>query len=100
MAILDKIHTIVGDKSAQDNKASSLDNPNALQMVADDKEAGHAPVKEIFSGDGDRPAEDAQAGVKKIEAVTLAWSRGSMYTALVLYASILNACTHHHDSAD
>ncbi|KAL3484192.1 major facilitator superfamily domain-containing protein [Aspergillus germanicus] len=82
MAILDKIHTVVGRKSADGDK-SSVDDPVAMQVRADDKEAQHAPADEITPAE-DKVADDAQLGVKKIEAVTLTWSKRSVYFTLVL----------------
>jgi hypothetical protein len=83
MAILDKIHTVVGRKSA-DGEKSSVDDPVAMQIRAGDKEAQHAPANEITPAD-DKVADDAQLGVKKIEAVTLTWSKRSVYFTLALY---------------
>ncbi|KAJ0419752.1 major facilitator superfamily domain-containing protein [Aspergillus carlsbadensis] len=82
MAILDKIHTIVGSKSA-DGEKSPVDDPIAMQVRADDKEAQHAPADEIKPAE-DKVADDAQLGVKKIEAVTLTWSKKSVYFTLAL----------------
>lgn len=78
---MDKFHAIVGSKSAAN---VSVESPNAQQLNEDDKEAGPTPVNDVTNND-EKPAEDAQPGVQKIEAVTLAWGRGSMYTILVLY---------------
>ncbi|KAL2837133.1 major facilitator superfamily domain-containing protein [Aspergillus pseudoustus] len=83
MAILDKIHTVVGSKSA-DGEKSPVDDPAALHVRADDKEAQHAPADEIKPAEELKVAEDAQLGVKKIEAVTLTWSKKSVYFTLVL----------------
>ncbi|KAL4784086.1 major facilitator superfamily domain-containing protein [Aspergillus varians] len=89
MAIRDKLHTIVGNKSANDTESPVVDDPVALQVRAEDKEAGHgpdeiAPPHKDDPPKDDRPAEDAQAGVRKIEAVTLAWGKHSVYLVLVL----------------
>lgn len=87
MAIMSRFHRIVGNKSAE-TEAISVDDPIALQARADDKEAGHAPINDITGKEEARPAEDAQAGVQKIEAVTLAWGKGSMLMVLILYVSL------------
>ncbi|KAJ5963378.1 Major facilitator superfamily domain general substrate transporter [Penicillium vulpinum] len=83
MAILSRFHHIVGNKSAE-TEVTLVDDPNTLQVRADDKEAGHSPIDEVTGKEEARPAEDAQAGVQKIEAVTLAWGKGSMLMTLVL----------------
>lgn len=83
MVIIKKFHSIVGDKST--NKGTSADDPIALQVGADDKEAAHAPVNEVFRTEKDKPNKDAQPDVKKIEAVTLAWSKKTAFAVLVLY---------------
>ncbi|BDD58833.1 hypothetical protein MAP00_004079 [Monascus purpureus] len=62
-----------------------VDDPTALQVRADDKEAGHAPVDEISADKEEpKPDENAQAGVQKIEAVTRTWGRTSVDITLVL----------------
>lgn len=78
-----KFHSIVGGKSAGDG--TSVDDPIALQIRADDKEAAHAPFDKVSCNDDAKPSEDAQPGVKKIEAVTLAWSKKTAFAVLVLY---------------
>lgn len=40
--------------------------------------------------DEDKPSEDAQNGVQKIEAVTLAWSKRSLAGVLILYVPALS----------
>ena len=86
MAIMAKFHTIVGNKSANDNTDLSADDPNnASQVSAGGDEKGvNAPVKEGPSDEEAKPTEDAQNGVRKIEAVTLTWGKGSVYLMLVL----------------
>lgn len=87
MVIMSRFHRIVGNKSAE-TEATSRDDPIALQARAGDKEAGHAPIDDMTGKEDARPAEDAQAGVQKIEAVTLAWGKGSMLMVLILYVSL------------
>ncbi|KGO39958.1 Major facilitator superfamily domain, general substrate transporter [Penicillium expansum] len=82
MAIMSRFHRIVGNKSAE-TEATSADDPIALQVRADDKEAAHAAIDDATGKEEARPAEDAQAGVQKIEAVTLAWGKGSMLMVLI-----------------
>lgn len=86
MGLMKRFHTIVGDKPA----SASVDGPRTVQAAADDKEAAFPPVNEVTTNNDnsdhnqEKPSEDAQAGVKKIEAVTLAWSKSSAYLVLVL----------------
>lgn len=88
MAIMSRFHRIVGNKSAE-TEATSVDDPIALQVRADDKEAAHAAIDDATGKEEARPDEDAQAGVQKIEAVTLAWGKGSMLMVLILYVCLL-----------
>lgn len=79
MAILDKVHCVVGRKSANSPQAPLVDDPIALLVRAHDREDANGPVDEGASREEDKPADNAQTGVKKIEAVTLAWSKKSVY---------------------
>lgn len=62
---------------------ASNNNTNNIEMSTDRPEQDlnvlEANQKEVT------PTIDAQAGVQKIEAVTLAWSKKSLYVALALY---------------
>ncbi|KAF4224751.1 hypothetical protein CNMCM6457_009005 [Aspergillus fumigatiaffinis] len=84
MAIMKKFHSIVGEKPAHEAEGTSVDDPNVLQIRADDKEAAHAPVNEVTSREEAKPSDGAQSGVRKIEAVTLSWTRGAAFAVLVL----------------
>lgn len=83
MAILKKFHTIVGSKDATE---TSINDPATVQVRADDKEAAYLPSE---VNEAEKPSEDAQAGVKKIEAVTLAWSKRTAWVILVLYVFLV-----------
>lgn len=87
MAVFSKLHRIVGEKSPADSPELSTDDPTIVEIRANDKEASHPRNEHGVSlkNDEERPTEDAQIGVRQIEAVTLAWTRGSMFTILVLY---------------
>jgi hypothetical protein len=89
MAILSKLHKIVGEKSATDSHEVSTSDPDVIQMRANDKEAAHDfdEINGVSKNDEDRPTEDAQVGVRQIEAVTLAWGKGSLFTVLILFVS-------------
>jgi hypothetical protein len=80
-----KFHSIVGEKPAHGAEGTQADDPSVLQIRADDKEAAHAPVNEVTSNEEAKPSDRVQSGVKKIEAVTLAWTRATAFTVLVLY---------------
>ena len=63
-------------------KMDKIEPAAAVQpQPADDLTGLEAGQKEVT------PTTEAQAGVQKIEAVTLAWSRTSMFTALALYVT-------------
>ena len=82
---MNRLHSIVGSKSSNDLDSIVVDDPGA-NTKADDKEAGNVPANDVLKEES-KPTQDAQAGVQKIEAVTLAWSKESVYTTLILYAS-------------
>lgn len=84
MSVLNKFHTLVARNSTAKNERGTVDDPSALQVRADDKEAGPTIANEVASDEA-KPTENAQEGVKKIEAVTLAWGKGSVFTILILY---------------
>lgn len=57
---------------------------------ADEKTFDHAPPSDYRSGDesdSGRSSEDAQAGVKRIEAVSKAWTTVSLVVAYVGYVA-------------
>ncbi|EAW15364.1 MFS siderochrome iron transporter MirB [Aspergillus clavatus NRRL 1] len=83
MSVLNKFHTLVARNSTAKNERGTVDDPSALQVRADDKEAGPTIANEVASDEA-KPTENAQEGVKKIEAVTLAWGKGSVFTILIL----------------
>ncbi|KAL4926713.1 MFS siderochrome iron transporter MirB [Aspergillus undulatus] len=93
MAIRDRVHRIVGTTSANSGtETPSFDDPVALEVRADDKEAAHVPENDIANDkEGSvgvppdkKPTDEAQTGVKKIEAVTLTWAKSSVYLVLCL----------------
>lgn len=80
MAILSRFHKFVGKSDSEGPEPE----PTVIQLNVEDKEAGPA-VKDISQDD--KPTENAQSGVQKIEAITLTWGRGSMFMVLILYVS-------------
>ncbi|CAG8043789.1 unnamed protein product [Penicillium olsonii] len=76
MAILSRFHKFVGKSDSEGPEPE----PTVIQLNVEDKEAGPA-VKDISQDD--KPTENAQSGVQKIEAITLTWGRGSMFMVLI-----------------
>lgn len=77
MRLTHRFQNVLGSKSE-----NVTEDPNAVNPVTE-KETTQ-DVKDTASSDEERPNQDAQNGVEKIEAVTLAWSRSSLYLVLVL----------------
>ncbi|KIW12504.1 hypothetical protein PV08_09781 [Exophiala spinifera] len=88
MAILDKIRHLAGDKQSSDDTQSPPDATSFDNGHPRDNKEAEAGSSDAFSHDKSprdtTPAEDAQLGVKKIEAVTLAWSKTALATILIL----------------
>lgn len=83
MTITEKFHRVVGEKAAKDSQSNSSPDAQA-QLSADNIEIGPAPVNEATGVEDLKPEENAQFGVKKIEAVTLTWNKSSVYVVLIL----------------
>ncbi|KAM3462077.1 hypothetical protein NHJ6243_004358 [Beauveria neobassiana] len=77
MTLLRRFRNVVGTKADVETE-----DPNVTGSPAE-KDAAHF-ADEIIPKDEEKPSEDAQNGVEKIEAVTLAWSRSSLYLVLIL----------------
>ncbi|OAA71423.1 siderochrome-iron transporter MirB [Cordyceps fumosorosea ARSEF 2679] len=77
MELVRRFRNLVGTKADVETEQTNIDNSTA------EKDAAHT-ASEAITKDEERPDEDAQNGVEKIEAVTLAWSRSSLYLVLVL----------------
>lgn len=72
-------------------------NMDSISYTRHDAEIGHEPKKELSNIDigedeairkveaANRPDLNAQSGVQKVEAVTLAWTRTSLACAFVWY---------------
>ncbi|KAJ9148566.1 Siderochrome-iron transporter MirB [Pleurostoma richardsiae] len=91
MAVLNKVQIILGGKTPSDTRdISSISVPDTsgtIQMVTTNKEVGSGLREDTIASNiekGATPSRDAQSGVKKIEAVTLAWSKKSLAVTLVL----------------
>lgn len=87
---MNKIWDIVVNKSVA-TSTPEVDEPHNLEIQNNDKEAANAVPDDLSkpSDDDLRPTDDAQSGVKKIEAVTITWSKSSVYLILVLYERLL-----------
>ncbi|KAF7189000.1 MFS siderochrome iron transporter B [Pseudocercospora fuligena] len=83
---IEKLHSLFGNNKTATSTSTAVDEPNVPQHRGDDKEAGHelADAGSASSNDEARPAPDAQPGVQKIEAVTLTWSKKSVFGVLIL----------------
>lgn len=102
MAILDRFRNLVGGKTsgadAQSPPHSAEDrSPNAFNTghPIDNKEAemgSSDAITHAKSQEDTTPTEDAQLGVKKIEAVTLAWSKTALAGVLILYVFSKCSC--------
>ncbi|KAE8329986.1 major facilitator superfamily domain-containing protein [Aspergillus sergii] len=92
MAIGDRFQHLVGRQTPNDTHEAptveDIETPVTVNAGPYDKEAGTgSPENKTASSDDDisLPHEDAQRGVKDIEAVTLAWSKATLATFLILY---------------
>lgn len=90
MTILGKVNHLVGSK-ANDLEDSRVEDPNtpvAMEAKASDNKeygAGYPGEANEVNGHGEETLdESAQSGVRKIEAVTLTWSKASLATVLIL----------------
>lgn len=83
---IEKLHSLFGNNKTATSTSTAVDDPNIPQHRGEDKEAGHelADAGSASSNDEARPAQDAQPGVQKIEAVTLTWSKKSVFMVLIL----------------
>lgn len=78
MTILRRFRNIVGTKAENETE-----DPDVVQSVPNDGESAQ-PVDEAVTKEEAKPSIDAQNGVQKIEAVTIAWSKTSLYLVLIL----------------
>ncbi|KEF62074.1 uncharacterized protein A1O9_00046 [Exophiala aquamarina CBS 119918] len=85
MAILDRLRHLVGDKGPRAMQEDPMgDCSNTSPRDNKEAETGTVDASATGKSNEDIPAEDAQMGVKKIEAVTLAWSKKALATILIL----------------
>ncbi len=102
MAVPDDFHHNADGTALNDIEGRPLpaqEHPPVVRDVGsrDDKEAIHRAgspeeASELKSHEEAMPSEAAQNGVKKIEAVTLAWSKKSLAGVLILYVSPCYVC--------
>lgn len=83
MLSLNKLQSTLGRKAPHaDQTAGNTD----IQMVADDERGPHD--EDLDKGNDDAvPNRDAQLGIRKIEAVTLAWTKPWLAALLIKYGS-------------
>ncbi|KAJ5128512.1 hypothetical protein N7476_007135 [Penicillium atrosanguineum] len=87
---MEKLSHLVGSKTTDQGNSTveESNTPVASQTKAsDNKEHGfgyQGETNEVNSHDEESPDEGAQAGVQKIEAITLTWSKASLATVLIL----------------
>ncbi|KIX05780.1 uncharacterized protein Z518_03752 [Rhinocladiella mackenziei CBS 650.93] len=92
MANFNRLRLLVGRKTPNDTlHASTVEDPNtpvtSKTETTDNKGTGTGFLEdttEVKNNEEATPSQDAQFGVKKIEAVTLAWSKKSLAAALIL----------------
>lgn len=92
MAIMDESHHALGVSTPNDTKQPTIEKGHT-QMASnidftDEKGATPGSLERASDSEGhekEKPSENAQNGVKKMEAVTLAWSKKSLVGVLILY---------------
>lgn len=97
MAILDEFQRIVGGGTPNDTEHPSSIEKGEAPVASnigpgDDKNATAGSLEITRESEGhekETPSEDAQNGVRKMEAVTLAWSKKSLAGVLILYVPAL-----------
>lgn len=74
--------TDLNDQSATMKEVDSAEKTPGTNTEAAIAEGGEAPVN-------DRPNEDAQRGVRMVEAITLTWSKRSLIAIFIKYDAAL-----------
>lgn len=89
MAIQDRSHGTMDVNTPNDTKQpSAIEERHTLTDPTDEKIATPRSIEQASDSEvqkDEKPSEDAQNGVKKMEAVTLAWSKKSLAAVLMLY---------------
>lgn len=93
MAILDKSHGIMDVNTPNNTKLpSSIEKGQTPADPTNEKTTTSGSLEKVSDSEAqedEKPSEDAQNGVRKIEAVTLAWSKKSLAGVLILYVLAL-----------
>jgi hypothetical protein len=93
MAMMDKSHGIMDVNTPNNTKQpSSIEEGHTLADPTNEKNVTSGSLEKVSDSEAqedEKPSEDAQNGVKKIEAVTLAWSKKSLAGVLILYVLVL-----------
>lgn len=79
------LKSLFGSKEVAD-EISPVQEVGAAEINLETKQAAHGHPESMSIDDpkDDRPAETAQSGVQKIEAVTLTWNKSSVFVLLCL----------------
>ncbi|KAL5350680.1 hypothetical protein ACLOAV_004249 [Pseudogymnoascus australis] len=88
MAIQDESHSTMDVNTPNDTKQiSAIEEKRTLADPTDEKIATPRSMEQASESEvqkDEKPSEDAQNGVRKMEAVTLAWSKKSLAAVLIL----------------
>lgn len=95
MSFLNKLRPGIGRERPTDAQAASTIEDTEIQVVpaTTDAEGPDDTPPEKVHGDA-VPSQDAQLGVQKVEAVTLAWSKRWLAALLIKSVSVLAARTY------
>lgn len=89
MPIQDESHGTMDVNTPNDTKQLSvMEEKRNLGDPTDEKIATPRSMEQASDSEvqkDEKPSEDAQNGVRKMEAVTLAWSKKSLAAVLILY---------------
>ncbi len=92
MSISNNPQPEIGGKAPDNTQAASSVNEPEIQVVTTDTAAVTADFPDDIYLQKVTPNQDAQRGVQKIEAVTIAWSRKSLAALLIKYICPRSVC--------
>ncbi|KAH8879148.1 siderophore iron transporter mirB [Thozetella sp. PMI_491] len=90
MSFVDKLRPALGRKTPSNSQVPGIAEDLEIQTVSNRPAASHVaanggPIDDTTTNNGpekDAPSEEAQSGVRKMEAVTLAWTKKSLAAVL------------------
>lgn len=85
MAVLHRFRTALRRTSPDDADADPVVTTSAEENKKDPATDGAAVVNSSDDSQPERPSEDLQRGVQRVEAVTLSWSKASLIAVFVKY---------------